>query len=150
MFVYSLVNIYSYRASQVALVVKNPPANAQNRREMRVRSLSWEDSLEDGMATYSSILAWWIPGQRSLVVNSPQDWKSLTWMKQLSMHACTHIFPSKLRRFRSKIPLKLQIIYLVLNSCFLTPFLQLVEPRILAAPKGKKQDYPGVSCSARE
>ena len=56
MFVYSLVNIYAYRASQVALVVKNPPANAQNIREMRVHSLSWEDSLEDGMATYPVFL----------------------------------------------------------------------------------------------
>ena len=25
---------------------------------MRVRSLGWEDSLEEGMATHSSILAW--------------------------------------------------------------------------------------------
>ena len=43
------------RYAQVALVVKNPPANAGNTRG--VRSLSWEDSLEEEMATYSSILA---------------------------------------------------------------------------------------------
>ena len=30
-------------------------------REMRVRSLSWEDPLEKEMATRSSILAWRIP-----------------------------------------------------------------------------------------
>ena len=41
-------------ASQVALVVKNLPANA----EMWVRSLGQEDPLEEEMATYSSILAW--------------------------------------------------------------------------------------------
>ena len=29
--------------------------------EMRVRSLGWEDPLEKGTATYSSILAWRIP-----------------------------------------------------------------------------------------
>ena len=29
--------------------------------EMRVRSLSWEDPLEEGMAIHSSILAWKIP-----------------------------------------------------------------------------------------
>ena len=29
--------------------------------ETRVRSLGWEDLLEEGMATYSSILAWRIP-----------------------------------------------------------------------------------------
>ena len=29
---------------------------------MRVGSLGWEDSLEEDMATHSSILAWTIPG----------------------------------------------------------------------------------------
>ena len=29
--------------------------------EMQVRSLGWEDTLEEGMATHSSILAWRIP-----------------------------------------------------------------------------------------
>ena len=37
--------------------VKNPPAM----QEMRFRSLSWEDPLEEGTATHSSILAWKIP-----------------------------------------------------------------------------------------
>ena len=51
-------------ASLVAQTVKNPPVM----RETCVRSLGWEDPLEEGMATYSSILAWRIPqGQRSLV-----------------------------------------------------------------------------------
>ena len=35
-------------------MVKNPPAV----REPRVWSLDWEDVLEEGMATHSSILAW--------------------------------------------------------------------------------------------
>ena len=30
-------------------------------QETRVRSLGWEDALEQGMATHSSILAWRIP-----------------------------------------------------------------------------------------
>ena len=46
-------------ASQVALVVKNLPANAGDVRE--VRSLGGEAPLEEGMATHSSILAWRIP-----------------------------------------------------------------------------------------
>ena len=41
-------------ASQVALVGKNPPANAN---KTQVQSLGLEDHLQDGMATYSSILA---------------------------------------------------------------------------------------------
>ena len=38
-------------------MVKNPPA----KQETWVRSLGWEDLLEDEMATHSSILAWMIP-----------------------------------------------------------------------------------------
>ena len=44
----------------MAQSVKNPPAM----RETRVRSLGWEDSLEEGMATHSSVLAWRIPRDR--------------------------------------------------------------------------------------
>ena len=39
----------------------------QETREMRVQSLGQEDPLEEGTATHSSILAWEICGQRSLV-----------------------------------------------------------------------------------
>ena len=44
-------------ASLVAQLVKNPPAM----RETWVQSLGWEDPLEKGKATDSSILAWRIP-----------------------------------------------------------------------------------------
>ena len=47
---------YSW-ASLVAQLVKNLPAV----RETWVRSLGWEDPLEKGKATHSSILAWKIP-----------------------------------------------------------------------------------------
>ena len=50
-------NIHSIRykwASLVTQIIKNPPAMP----ETRVQSLGWEDPLEKGMATYSSILAW--------------------------------------------------------------------------------------------
>ena len=47
---------YSW-ASLVAEMVKNLPAML----ETWVRSLGWEDPLEEGMATHSSILAWRIP-----------------------------------------------------------------------------------------
>ena len=59
------VYIYIYiererEVSQVALVVKNLPGNTGD-IQMWVRSLGWEDSLEEGMATHSSILGWRIP-----------------------------------------------------------------------------------------
>ena len=45
-------------ASLVAQMVKNPPAVW----ETWVQSLGWEEPLEEGMATYSSIheLSWWL------------------------------------------------------------------------------------------
>ena len=47
---------YSW-ASLVALMVKNLPA----RWETWIQSLVWEDPLEEGLATHSSIVAWTIP-----------------------------------------------------------------------------------------
>ena len=44
-------------ASLVAQLITNPPTM----REAWVRSLGWEDPLEKGKATHSSILAWRIP-----------------------------------------------------------------------------------------
>ena len=44
----------------VAQMVKNLPAA----QDTWVQSLAWEDPLEEGMATLSSILAWKIPGDR--------------------------------------------------------------------------------------
>ena len=54
--------------------VKNPSATW----EIQVRSLGWEDPLENGMATHSSILAWEIPwteapGQRATVHGSQES-----------------------------------------------------------------------------
>ena len=44
----------------MALVVKNPPANAGDIRDMGL-ILGQEDPLGKGMTTHSSILAWRIP-----------------------------------------------------------------------------------------
>ena len=48
-------------------MVKNLPSI----QETQVQSLGGEDPLEKEMATHSSILAWKIPRQRSLVGYSP-------------------------------------------------------------------------------
>ena len=54
-----LLNIVyaGFQASLVAQLVKNPPVM----QESWVQSLGWEDPLEKGKATHSSILAWRIP-----------------------------------------------------------------------------------------
>ena len=48
------------RATLAAQPVKNPPAM----QETLVRSLGWEDPLEEGMETHSSVLVWRIPMDR--------------------------------------------------------------------------------------
>ena len=47
----------THRGFPSGSVVKNPPAT----QETQVQSLGWEDPLEEGMATHSSVLAWEIP-----------------------------------------------------------------------------------------
>ena len=59
--------------SQVALVVKNLHANARDLRNA-IRPLNWEDLLEEGMTTHSSILAWRV--QRTEEPGGPQFMRS--------------------------------------------------------------------------
>ena len=58
-------------------MVNNPPTM----REIWVRFLRWEDPLEEGMATHSSILAWRIPMDRgscwSTVHGVAKSWTSI-------------------------------------------------------------------------
>ena len=58
-YIYTHTHTYIW-ASLVAQTVKNLPAVW----DTSVRSLGWEDPLEEGMATHSSILAWRIPMDR--------------------------------------------------------------------------------------
>ena len=45
-------------------IVGKEPACQCRRHEMRVQSLGWEEPLEEGIATHSSVLAWRIPKDR--------------------------------------------------------------------------------------
>ena len=69
--------------------VKNAPV-MQKPQEAQVRSLGWEDSLEEGIATHSSILTWRIPmdsgAWRAAVHVVTKSW---TRLEQLSMLART-------------------------------------------------------------
>ena len=51
-------------------------------RETWVQSLGWEDPLEEGMATHSSILAWRIPMDRgarwAIVHGDAKSWTQLS------------------------------------------------------------------------
>ena len=60
-------------ASLVVQTVKYPPAM----QESQVQSLGWEDPLEKGMATHSSILAW-----RILWTEEPGWLQSMGWQSR--------------------------------------------------------------------
>ena len=60
------------RAPQVAQAVKNLSAM----QETQVQSLGWEDPLEKGTATHSSILAWRIPW-----TEEPGGLQSMGWQR---------------------------------------------------------------------
>ena len=53
-------------------------------QETQVRSLGWEDALEEGMATHSSVLARESHGQRSLVGYSPWGHKDSDMTERLN------------------------------------------------------------------
>ena len=61
-------------------MVKNLPAM----QETQVQSLGQEDPLEEGMATYSSILAWRIPWIEELMSYSPWGRKESDMTERLS------------------------------------------------------------------
>ena len=52
-----ILSVYTYIGFPGGSVVKNTPA-MQEPQETQVRSLGQEDPLEEGIASYSSILAW--------------------------------------------------------------------------------------------
>ena len=68
---------------------KEPACQCRRCLEMWVQSLGWEDPLEEGMATHSSIVAWRIPwtGGARWATIVHRVTKSQTGLKWLSMHA---------------------------------------------------------------
>ena len=77
-------------ASLVAQMVKNPPAM----QETWVRSLGWEDPLEKGKATYSSILVWRIPWTLQSVGSQRvgHDWVTFTFTFMRIKPKCGKLF----------------------------------------------------------
>ena len=71
-------------ASQIVLVVKNPPTNTGDTRDMGLVSLGREEPLEKGMATHSSILTWEIPWTEEPGGYSPWSHKESEANEQLS------------------------------------------------------------------
>ena len=92
-----LMDLYLYVASLVAQTVKNLLVM----QDTSVWFLGWEDPLEKGMATYSSILAWRIPwteshpgrlqpmGLQQLTLTPPGILMSRDLPKQLQWSCCS-------------------------------------------------------------
>ena len=70
---YFLSSFLTHGASLVAPMGKNLPAM----QETQVQYLGWEDPLEKGIATHSSILAWRIPWTEETVYRVAKSW---TWL----------------------------------------------------------------------
>ena len=74
-------------ASLVAQLVKNPPAM----RETCIRSLGWEDPLEKGQATHSSIWAWrilwteWVHKESDMTERLSLSLSLLVWLSSFSV-----------------------------------------------------------------
>ena len=74
-------------ASLVAQLVRNPLAMW----EAWVQSLGWEDTLEEGMATHSSILAWRIPMGRGIWWLQSMGSQRVERDSDLHTHTHTHL-----------------------------------------------------------
>ena len=75
--------------------------------------LGWEDPLQEGMATHSSILAWRIPMDRGTWPASPWDPKELDMTEQLSAARtveCVYVNPD--------LPISLSAPFLLGNHTF--------------------------------
>ena len=81
-------NLLQRGVFQVALVVK--PVCQCRKCETWVRSLAWEDLLEEGMATHSSILAWRIPwtGEPGSLQSIGSQRVGHDWSNSAWTHAC--------------------------------------------------------------
>ena len=73
-----------FRTSLVAQMVKNLPAMQENPDQ----SLDWEDPLEEGMATHSSILAWRIHFSAQKSLESSREFSGPLWPLALWMFLC--------------------------------------------------------------
>ena len=69
---------------------KETAYQCRRHKKSQVRSLGWEDPLEEGMARHSSILAWRVPWTEE--PGGPQSMGSLSWT-QLS--DWTHVHASR-------------------------------------------------------
>ena len=125
--------IFKIRASQVALVVRNLPANAGDKRNI-VPSLGQKDPLKKGMATHSSILAWRIPWTEEL------GRLQSIWLQRLghdrSDLAHRHTFKIRFKYPNLEIPFLLCFLLLFFSQLFVRPPQTTILPFCISFPWG--------------
>ena len=105
-YIFMCVYIYTHTyvcASLVAQMIKNLPAMP----ETQVQSLGWENPLEKGMATHSSILAGEFHGQRSLAGYSAWDHKesdTTEWLTRSYICVCVCVYVCVLAKLLQLCP----------------------------------------------
>ena len=95
--------------SLVAQMVKNPPAV----QEIWVQTLGQEEPLEKGMATYSSVLAWRIPWQKSPAGLSPWSHTESDTTEQLTRKS---LYPRSLLSINHTAPSLEQLVQVSLDG----------------------------------
>ena len=134
------------QASVVVQLIKNPPAMQEN----WVQSLGWEDPLEEGAATHSTILAWRIPMDRgawratiSRGAKSQTQPSNLAQQHVTSQHLASHCLDflccpslSLLWLTGSQIPERIPQIFEQFTDCLVSWHLSLwfsLIPKVMRA-----------------
>ena len=133
---------YSW-SSLMTQTIKNPPAM----QETWVRSLGWEDPLEEGMATHSSILAWKIPRTWAWQATVHTVAKGRTGLKKLSMHNIPVKPPTSLRSWTEPTPLNVSSLPLYYHRYYYS--CMWWERLTHAVPSGGS-DGKESACNARD
>ena len=102
-----------WRASQVTLTVKNLPAT----QETQVWSLAWEDPMEKGMASRSTILTW-----RILWTEKPGGLQSIR-SQRVGHEWVTHTFTFRSNVSVSSFPFPSSLLFLSFHKYSVTYFI---------------------------
>ena len=137
LFIWILLNpmYVKYWASQMALLVKNPSANAWDIRYAGSVP-EWGRSLEESMATHSSILAWRIP------------WLQSTWLSDFHFHFSMKWFLCNTENwYCSKINLKIPLLLLKTLNLLNTSIYPLSQPLVSILLLSVSVDLTALSAS---
>ena len=116
-------------ASLVAQTVKNLPAV----QETGVQSLGWEDFLEKGKATHTSILAWRIPYSLSCSEG--------VYCLQFYKHCHPHFFPISQPKNAAERKLKVEVVHCKILQARILEWVAFPFSRRSSQPRDRTQVF---------